>query len=256
MTIDLGSTLHSRTSAYGQSTTEFLVLSLVLAPLFLALPLLGKYIDLAHASEHAARYLAFETAITGPNRPTPTQADLAVQVRQRFFAAAEVPILTPTGTDSTATGERNPLWTDHRARPLLDALEEQIDVSLTGQRNTAPAAALLAGAHGLDLPAGEEHTASIRVSPRLIPDLPPFDRLELSIHRQQALLGHNWSAAGSTDFARRIEGAGPLAYPIQPLKIIGRTVGRILPPLMLDNTMEVGRVQPEIVPCDRLEQGC
>lgn len=246
----------SRDRTSGQSTTEFLVLALVLSPLFLALPLLGKYIDLAHASEHAARYLAFETAITGPMRPVPTQEDLAIQVRQRFFAATGAPILTPVGAASDATGQRNPLWTDHRAQPLLDDPARQIEVSLNGRRNTAPAAALLAGSHGLDLPAAAEYTASVRVSPRDIPELPPFDRLGLSIRRHQVLLGNNWSAAGSADLARRLEDAGPLAYPIQPLRVIGRSVGRILPPLVLDKPINVGRVQAEIIPCDRLQEGC
>ena len=249
-------TSRSPVGARGQSTTEFLVLVLVLAPLFLALPLLGKYIDLAHASEHAARYIAFETAITGPNRPVPTEQDLAIEVRQRFFSAADTPILTPASAASNSMGERNPLWTDHRAEPMLDDPANQIEIDLQGRRNNAPATALLAGPHGLDLPAAAEHTASIRVSPRKIRDLPPFDRLGLSIRRHQILLGHNWSAAGSADLARRIERAGPLAHPIQPLAVIGRSVGRILPPLVLDKAMEVGRVRAEIVPCDRLEHGC
>ena len=50
----------------GQSAVEFLVLALALLPLFLLLPLLGKYLDLGHATEHAARYVAFESAIAGP----------------------------------------------------------------------------------------------------------------------------------------------------------------------------------------------
>lgn len=89
-----------------------------------------------------------------------------------------------------------------------------------------------------------------------MPGLAPFDTLGLSIRRHQVLLGHNWSAAGSADYARRIEHAGPLAYPIQPLALIGNTVGRTLPPLVLDEAIEVGRVEAEILPCDRLEQGC
>lgn len=89
-----------------------------------------------------------------------------------------------------------------------------------------------------------------------MPGLAPFDTLGLSIRRHQVLLGHNWSAAGSADYARRIEHAGLLAYPIQPLTLIGNTVGRTLPPLVLDEAIEVGHVEAEILPCDRLEQGC
>ena len=86
-----------RDAASGQSTTEFLVLALVLVPLFLSLPLLGKYLDLTHATEQAARYVAFETAIQGPARPTPGAGTLASEVRQRFFSLPQAPILSRSG---------------------------------------------------------------------------------------------------------------------------------------------------------------
>lgn len=246
----------ARAAQGGQSTTEFLVLALVLVPLFLSLPLLGKYLDLAHATEQAARYVAFETSIVGPARQPPTAAALAAQVRERIFSTSGAPILSGAGNASATEHPANPLWIDHRGEHLLADPASRIGVDLAAHANAAPASALLAGPHGLDLPAGSEHTGTIHVSPRDVAGLPPFDTLGLSIRRHQILLGHNWSAAGSTDYARRIEDAGPLAYPIRPLALIGNTVGRLLPPLVLDKAIEVGRVHAEILPCDRLEQGC
>ena len=246
----------ARPAESGQSTTEFLVLALVLVPLFMSLPLLGKYLDLAHTTEQAARYVAFETAITGPARRTPTAEALAAQVRERIFSPSAAPILSRPA-DATASGRpANPLWTDHRGEHLLSDPASRVGVELGSHTDTAPASALLAGSLGLDLPAGTEYTGTIRVSPRNVPGLAPFDTLGLTIHRHQVLLGHNGSAAGSAEYARRIEDAGPLAYPIQPLALIGNTLGRVLPPLVLDEAIEVGRVEAEILPCDRLEEGC
>lgn len=245
-----------RDAASGQSTTEFLVLALVLVPLFLSLPLLGKYLDLTQATEQAARYVAFETAIQGPARPTPGAGTLASEVRQRFFSLPQAPILSRSGEASATAHVPNPLWTDHRGHHLLDDPASRIAVELAAREDSTPAVALLAGPRGLDLPTGNEHAGTIRVTPRDIPGLPPFENLGLAISRHQILLGHTWSAAGSVDYARRIERAGPLAYPIQPLALIGSTVGRILPPLVLDRAIEVGRIDAEILPCDRLEQGC
>ncbi|MBV2263514.1 MAG: hypothetical protein KUL79_08135 [Thauera sp.] len=240
----------------GQSTTEFLMLALVLIPLLLGLPLLGKYLDLAHATEQAARYVAFETSITGPARRPPTAEAFAAQVRERIYTTSTAPILS-TASSAPATGHpANPLWTDHRGEHLLADPASRIGVDLAARTNAAPASALLAGPHGLDLPAGTEYTGTIQVSARDVPGLAPFDTLGLTIRRHQVLLGHNWAAAGSADYTRRIERAGPFAYPIQPLALIGNTVGRVLPPLVLDEPIEVGRVQAEILPCDRLEQGC
>lgn len=97
-----------RDAASGQSTTEFLVLALVLVPLFLSLPLLGKYLDLTHATEQAARYVAFETAIQGPARPTPGAGTLASEVRQRFFSLPQAPILSRSGEASATAHAPNP----------------------------------------------------------------------------------------------------------------------------------------------------
>ena len=46
-------------SQQGQALTEFLVASLVVVPLFLLIPMIGKYQDMAHNTLMASRYVAF-----------------------------------------------------------------------------------------------------------------------------------------------------------------------------------------------------
>lgn len=239
----------------GQSAVEFLVLALALLPLFLLLPLLGKYLDLGHATEHAARYVAFESAIAGPAVGEASAAALARDVRRRHFGNADAPILTGDRAEDIPA-HRNPLWSDHRGLPLIEDFAARIDVRLESRTDHQPASALLAGRNGLDLPAATEFTAHVTVSPRQIDGLPPFDHLPLQIARHHVILRGNWSASGTTDVSRHIRDSGLLAYPVPPLELIGNTVGRLLPPLMLDKAIDIGRMRPEIVPCDRLEQGC
>jgi hypothetical protein len=119
-----------------------------------------------------------------------------------------------------------------------------------------PAAALLAGAPGLDLPMRNEHALRISVRPRDLEGLPPFDRIGLEISRHQLILADGWAAASPAAVAERISDAGPLVYPVMPLKTLGDTVGTLLPPLVLDPALEVDRIDPDLVPCDRLPGAC
>jgi hypothetical protein len=47
----------------GQALTEFLLVSLALIPLFLLLPMIGKYQDINHATQMASRYAAFDAIL-------------------------------------------------------------------------------------------------------------------------------------------------------------------------------------------------
>ena len=69
-------------SQTGQSTVEFIVVSLVLVPLFLIVPLLGKYIDLAQTTLVASRYVAFEGTVHHSSSLSgwKTDAELATEV--------------------------------------------------------------------------------------------------------------------------------------------------------------------------------
>ena len=239
----------------GQSIVEFLVLAIVLVPLFLTLPLLGKYLDLAHSTEQAARYAAFETTVFGPAVPARTDASLAAEIRQRFFSTPDAPIRTGASVSDTPA-HRNPLWSDHRGQPLIDRFAEQIGVHLERRRNAAPTSAPLAAAAGFGLPTETEYTARVTVKPRDIAALAGFDTLGLQISRHQVVLSGPWSAPNADEVARRIEQGGAQVHPIAPLKLIGDTVGTVLPQLMLDDAIAVGRVRADIVPCDRLVEGC
>ncbi len=239
----------------GQSSVEFAIIALLLAPLLLTIPLLGKYLDLAQTTELAARYVVFERTVAGSAVPLKGDATLAAEVRRRFFSRSDAPIKTGD-VAGDFTGDRNPLWVDHSGAPLLVDFTADVAVRTVAKDNTAPVAERLVPPGDFGLPIRNEYEGEVTVRPRDVASLSLFDRIGLRIARHQVLLVDSWAASSSADLRSRIDNAGRAAYPIEPLELIGGTVGTVLPPMVLDPAMDVGNSPPEVIPCDRLEGGC
>jgi hypothetical protein len=89
----------------GQAMTEMLVASaFVLVPLFLIVPMLGKYIDMQQATVVAARYSAWEATVKGSSDTTLAQA--------RVYAEAN------DGLTNTSSAGGRELWTYHNGLPI------------------------------------------------------------------------------------------------------------------------------------------
>jgi hypothetical protein len=239
----------------GQSTVEFAVLALVLVPLVISLTLLGKYLDLINTTEQASRYVAFEGVARNSSNSWKPDAELAQEVRRRFFSNADAPIKTgDTAGDFTA--HRNPMWTDHTGRPLLDSFAEQVGVQTRIEGRNAIAAAR-PFASSFDLPDQNWYSGTVTVRPRDVPGFAPFDALNLRIQRRTVLLADAWTARNAADVRSRIEGS-TLAYPIgqarrdlnSPLPLLD-LMGDI-PTLINDPALRFGEFEWDVVPCDRL----
>lgn len=117
--------------------TELLIAAaFVLVPLLLLIPLLGKYIDIRHAAIQAARYEAWEYTVwyngtaggMSDDRPggypnaLPIKSIDATEAEsmRRFFSRTDLPIRGDDAVTGWDDLDRNPLWTDHRARNLWD----------------------------------------------------------------------------------------------------------------------------------------
>ncbi|MCH8262840.1 MAG: hypothetical protein IIA77_07305 [Proteobacteria bacterium] len=126
--------------------TETLITAvLVLIPLLLLIPLLGKYIDIKHATIQSARYQAWEYTVwfsSDDERDAPlsnaerstgfvdgngnsldniskTTAQVQIEARRRFFSETDTPITNDDKTGTWRNDERNRLWTDHRGESLV-----------------------------------------------------------------------------------------------------------------------------------------
>jgi len=104
------------TAMHGQALTEFLVISLVLIPLFLFLPVIGKSQNISHASQMASRNAAFDAVLRydGNNsQKSPTQ--LQNELRQRYFGPAQAGIRS--GLEQEAA--LKDYWNDPFGKPLI-----------------------------------------------------------------------------------------------------------------------------------------
>lgn len=110
----------------GQAMTEFVVsAAFVLVPLFIIIPIIGKYIDVKHATVQAARYEAWEytanysnlnqepsgfTAIGNSRKPVKPLAQVQRESRKRFFSRGDLPIDSIEDAAGFDENQINPLW--------------------------------------------------------------------------------------------------------------------------------------------------
>jgi hypothetical protein len=235
----------------GQATTEFVVLALVLVPLFIAVPLVGKYLDLMNASETASRYVAFESVVRNSVNSWKSDASLSAEVRRRIFSNPDAPIKTgDTAGDFVA--HRNPLWTDHTGQPFLETFEQGVQANgVLAEKNAIPAA-FFKGA--LKLTEKNLQTGTVTVKLTNVPEFKPFDELNLQIVRKTVLLSDTWAARDLDDVKSRIEDSIEV-YPIGAFKPIIDPLGNF-PTEFNDPKFRVSDFDWDIVPCDRIVGGC
>jgi hypothetical protein len=237
----------------GQATVEFVVCALVLVPLFIAVPLVGKYIDMMQATEAASRYVAFEGAARNSSSAWKSDAQLAVEVRRRFFSAPGAPLKTDDVAGDFAA-DRNPLWTDHGGRPLLPNFAADVGVRTTVADAAAiPELAAIFRA-SLGLSNANFYTASVFATPAPIANFAPFDTVSMAMTRKTVLLADAWTARDTSQVRGRVEGSAA-AFPIGQLSGVIDVAG-LLPSLLLDPSVGIGPSDWDTVPCDRLIGGC
>lgn len=234
----------------GQALTEFLVIALALVPVFLLVPVIAKYQDIAHMTQMASRYAAFDVLVRNASQNTVKPIEqLEAEVRRRFFSNSDAPIKTgDVAGDFKA--HQNLSWRDPVDRPLIENFSDVTVVrSSKSGSDKLPAFAYAFGATGIS-------TATVKVKLSNLPSglqfYEPFDKINLSMSRGSSVLADGWTGKSPED----VEGKfGPLV-----------PATRLLPPLspVLEPTMllvEPGVTPPnlgmlgfwrDVVPADRL----
>lgn len=105
----------------GQATTELLVSALVLVPMFVFVPLVGKYVDIKQRNQEAARYAVWErtiwsdpSAMWNDGEATKNDATILVEQNTRVYGHPK------QGIDDANLRE-NPLWKDGAGRALISS---------------------------------------------------------------------------------------------------------------------------------------
>ena len=132
---------YNRTSSQqGQAMTELnIVAAFVLLPLFLLIPIMGKYIDIKHTTVQSARYVAWErtayfpninampedvddlNTISRNNLPTKTDNQLQREAVLRFFGPNnENAVIVSSQSASLNQSNLHTLWRDHTNQPLIN----------------------------------------------------------------------------------------------------------------------------------------
>jgi hypothetical protein len=224
----------------GQALTEFIVIALALIPLFLLLPLIAKYQDIAHATEMASRYVAFDAIVNNDGMGSAKSADvLAAEVRRRFYSNEDAPIKTgDTAGDFKA--HQNHFWRTPQGDPLVRNFG---DVRVTfGAGGATPAAGFKAASDGrpfsqplpinvqeeLGLQARGVYTANVSVT---LADLLPlagsyastyeqFKDIGLTMTRNTSIVVDTWTARDPTQVESRIDSLalfpGSAVRPLKP----------------------------------------
>lgn len=251
----------------GQALTEFLVVALALVPLFLLVPLIARYQDMGHSAQLASRYAAFDASWHNVMVSSwKDEAQLAAEVRRRFFGHPAAPIKTGD-VAGEFTAHRNPFWVQPQGQPLMARFE---DVDLTfgateSQRHdagfvAAPDATPFPLRSALGLAAPGIYSVQARVA---MADLPlgqgltaPFDRLGLVATRNTAILLDSWAASSPMQVESRI-GNDPRVFPADALRNIAPVTGLTVTAMEFPGGLagpEWGRLDPwrDSVPRDRL----
>lgn len=215
-----------RPALQGQATAEILVVLIALAALFVLIPLIGKYQDIAHRTQMAARYVAWQSTVRNDAEGGrfASADELALDVRRRYFGPNGAPVLTGEVTADTAAF-LNPLWVDHRGERLLRSLAH-VGVDFGPDRAADPTSGFSDGGTldsvyllspgRFDLRDRGIFTGSVtvRLADVDAPWLAPFDALGLTVRRHASVMPDSWAVADAETVEARATRDGWL-YPGQ-----------------------------------------
>lgn len=246
----------TRKRQLGQGTTEFIVVLLAAVPMFLLFPLVGKYIDLMAVTEQASRYVAFESTVHVPGTAqAKSDATLQAEVARRFFSGTQTTIITGEGPQEIAQDHSN-VWVDHHGTRFLQNLANDVTVKTEVEDfDTLPLASpVVADMH---LPERRMTVATVTVRPHNLPDVPPFDRLNLHIRRKTAVLSDAWTGK-DRDAAKDVVESMKVFYPTNEENFAKlQTWFGQLSTALGDDPIPNGMPDAawDLLPCDRIK-GC
>lgn len=274
---------HSLSRARGQAMVELLIAGgLVLIPLFLAIPLLGKYLDLRATAVQTSRYAAWERTVWyGGDAATSmgwfglTQKWLANektddQIRRELGARQLSETSTAfSNTDrasSSFNGGSKALWQDRQSKTMLadySAIQNKVDNGpAPGTLNVIldPIANFAATLGPFVLETNGKYAAKVSMNVRDI----DYDHFLLKDSTAQfsettVLLANGWSANGpddpkKTSVKQQVRGLVPtslLDVQFEGVNITDFILGAISLILPEASKLEPGKIVPDEVPADR-----
>lgn len=251
-----------RGQSRGQALVEVLVALLVLVPLWFGILMVARWHDLQQTTIAAARHAAFESWVAAGHEDA---AAVRETTRQRLFTDDPRRFAAAAARTTRSLGDL-PQWRDPQGAALIAAAGPQVEIGPVAQpprvedaehlafAMIAPARAV--GGPPFDLQRHAARGATVSVPVVHAATLPrPFAGLRFSLVERLELLVDPWAARDPGEVARRTAALSPagalreLSRPLEPL----RWAASLFEPAF--ERFCPGRIEPEIVPEDRLRGG-
>ena len=280
---------HGRRAQRGQAMTEFVVGAvLFLLPMFLIIPTLGKYADVKAASAQAARYVAWErtvwfggsSASTESKWPGNEKSEEAIQNEARQRVVADRQKVLAADRDTQTFGARGPrhLWNNRDSSSMLANYNDAKTGAIANDSAPGKITMVLGNAFdavtflGFDLENKGLYTGNSAIAVRTLPIggtlgtkqssgsvFDPGAQFgtggKLIFRDRNVLLANGWSARGNKHVYDQTRGLTPLGILADPvLKTVVESAGCLVLGAFVPEVcgLELSKIEPEIVPPDRL----
>lgn len=261
--------IHSPRSMRGQALSELAVMAAVLVPLFLLIPVVAKYGHIKQMAQQAARNAAWEASVS-KDYVLPSQNQAERKALDRNFAVANAKIRSnvPGGNGNGKFGDT--MLGTFSGRSLLERDNLHVrSMGQTGSPGRMDDALTLLPRLGAFPPNRRGYvTAEVRLNIRDLQlangtparYLEPFDNLNLVLDRKQTLLVDAWNASGPRSGGRSVVSTiSPELAPTTSLKGLDKVLDlfkplEFLPVIGAIGKIELGTVEPDIVPSDKLSE--
>ena len=255
--------------AKGQAVVEFLVFSVALIPLFLLVPMIAKYQDIAHSTQMASRYVAFEATTRNDSSGTFKPVNqLADEVRQRFFSNPDAPIKTNDSAGNFKANQ-NLFWRDPNDKSLIADINSDVTVTFGSSNGSDHSAAFSAAEDGrpfllnnaLSLRSRGIYTANVSVKVANLPAglkfYEPFDQINLTMTRSTSVVIDGWAGSDPNAVQRKLDNPilspATSLRPLQPFVDIGIRLTENASPVRAPQLGQLDFWQ-DVVPADRLRR--
>ncbi|RYG12685.1 MAG: pilus assembly protein [Burkholderiales bacterium] len=248
--------------------TEMAVMAAVLIPLFLLIPVVAKYGHIQQMAQQAARNAAWEASVSS-NYALPNRAQAEREALDRNFALADARIRSnvPTGNGNGEFGDA--MLGTFSGRKLLERDNLQVRrITQTGSPGRMDDALAVLPRVGRFPPNSNGYvTSEVQLNIRDLKlangsparYLQPFDNLNLVLDRKQTLLVDAWNASGPRSGARSVVNTIKPLAPTSNLSGLDKVLDmfkplEFLPVIGAIGKIELGTVEPDIVPADKLAE--
>jgi len=271
----------------GQAMVELVIVAgFVLVPLFLAIPLLGKYLDVRSAAVQASRYAAWERTVwyggdaaTGmgwfgaskkwqANEKSDTQIRNELGVRQLSQTGTGDAFSNADRSAGAFKGDSKMLWQDRSGQKLLanySDIQNNIGSSLApGTLNVIldPIANFASTLGPFVLEMNGKYSATVNIKARDIDyDHFLFKNSTANFSEHNVLLANGWNANGPDDPAKtsvkqQVKGLTPTSIfdtefgGVNIIDVLLNVISIAVPEV---SKLDLGKIEPDKVPPDRLK---